>query len=206
MLILIIHCFFPSKILNWSLYSLIQKCTLIPRFLPIPPKGGKESACNAGDLGLIPRLGRSPEEGKGYPLQYSGLENSMNCIVHGVAKNRTQLSSFIFTPPLKTPLILFLKKLTPWYCVNWLLTILPFFIKFCSDYNNAHVLKSTSDHYNICIMGLDLLHKTWGQTMRQHLVFLNMLNLSLSLLLLQWVKLQSILLFTPKPSVSRLQH
>ena len=40
---------------------------------------GKESACNAGDLGLIPGLGRSPGEGKGYPLQYSGLENSMDC-------------------------------------------------------------------------------------------------------------------------------
>ena len=39
---------------------------------------GKESACNAGDLGLIPGLGRSPREGKGYPLQYSGLENSMD--------------------------------------------------------------------------------------------------------------------------------
>ena len=41
---------------------------------------GKESACNVGDLGSIPRLGRSPGEGKGYPLQYSGLENSMGCI------------------------------------------------------------------------------------------------------------------------------
>ena len=40
---------------------------------------GKESACNAGDLGLIPGLGRSPGEGKGYSLQYSGLENSMDC-------------------------------------------------------------------------------------------------------------------------------
>ena len=50
---------------------------------------GKESACNAGDLGSIPRLGRSPGEGKGYPLQYSGLENSMDCIVYGVAKSRT---------------------------------------------------------------------------------------------------------------------
>ena len=45
---------------------------------------GKESACNAGDLGSIPELERSPGEGKGYPLQYSGLENSMDCIVHGV--------------------------------------------------------------------------------------------------------------------------
>ena len=41
---------------------------------------GKESACNAGDPSLIPGLGRSPGEGKGYPFQYSGLENSMDCI------------------------------------------------------------------------------------------------------------------------------
>ena len=52
---------------------------------------GKESACNAADLGSIPGLGRSPGEGKGYPLQYSGLENSIDCIVHGVAKSWTQL-------------------------------------------------------------------------------------------------------------------
>ena len=45
---------------------------------------GKESACNAGDLGLIPGLGRSPEEGKGYPLQYSDLENTMYCISMGL--------------------------------------------------------------------------------------------------------------------------
>ena len=47
------------------------------------------SACNAGDLGLIPRLGRSPREGKGYLLQDFGLEKSMDCIVYGVAKSRT---------------------------------------------------------------------------------------------------------------------
>ena len=47
---------------------------------------GKESTCNVGDLGLIPGMGSSPGEGKSYPLQYSGLENSMNCIVHGVAE------------------------------------------------------------------------------------------------------------------------
>ena len=50
---------------------------------------GKESACNAGDLGSISGLGRSPGEGKGYPLQYSGLENFIDCIVHGVAESRT---------------------------------------------------------------------------------------------------------------------
>ena len=57
---------------------------------------GKESACNAGDLGLIPGLGRSPGEGKGYPLQHSGLENSMDCIVHGVMESCTRLSTFHF--------------------------------------------------------------------------------------------------------------
>ena len=50
---------------------------------------GKESACNAGGLGSIPGLGRSPGEGKGYPLQYSGLENSMDCIVYGVSESDT---------------------------------------------------------------------------------------------------------------------
>ena len=57
---------------------------------------GKESACNAGDLGSIPGLGRSPGEEKGYPLQYSGLENSMDCIVHGVSKSQTQLRDVHF--------------------------------------------------------------------------------------------------------------
>ena len=54
----------------------------------------KESACNMGDLGTIFRLGRSPEEGKGYPLQYSGLENPMDYTVQGVAKSRRRLSDF----------------------------------------------------------------------------------------------------------------
>ena len=61
---------------------------LTPVLLGFPcVSAGKESACNSGDLGLILGLGRSSGEGKGYPLQYSGLENSMHCIVHGVAKN-----------------------------------------------------------------------------------------------------------------------
>ena len=59
---------------------------------------GKESTCNAGDLGLIPGLGRSPGGGKGYPLQYSGLENSMDCIDHGVTK-RHDWVTFTFHPP-----------------------------------------------------------------------------------------------------------
>ena len=57
---------------------------------------GKESTCNVGDLGLIPGLGRSPGEEKGYPLQYSGLENSMDPIVHRVANSQTRLSDFHF--------------------------------------------------------------------------------------------------------------
>ena len=51
--------------------------------------GGKESVCNAGDPGSIPGSGRSTGEGIGYPIQYSGLENAMYCIVHGVAKSQT---------------------------------------------------------------------------------------------------------------------
>ena len=53
---------------------------------------GKESTCSVGDLGSIPGLGRSSGEGEGYPLQYSGLENSIYSMVHGVAKSRTELS------------------------------------------------------------------------------------------------------------------
>ena len=60
--------------------------------------GGKESACNEGDPGSIPGLGRSPGEGNGYPLQYSCLENSMKrgvweTVVHRVAKSQTRLSN-----------------------------------------------------------------------------------------------------------------
>ena len=62
-------------------------------FLVLPGgSAGKESACNGEDLGSIPGLGRSPGGGNGSSLQYSGLENSMDCIVHGVAKSRTRLS------------------------------------------------------------------------------------------------------------------
>ena len=51
-----------------------------------------EPACNVGDLDLIPGLGRSPEEWNGYLLQHSGLDNSMDCVVHGVEKSWTRLS------------------------------------------------------------------------------------------------------------------
>ena len=57
---------------------------------------GKESTCNVGDLSLIPGLGRSPGEGNDYPLWCSDLENSMDYVVHGVAKSQTRLSDFHF--------------------------------------------------------------------------------------------------------------
>ena len=86
-----------------SFYSFYVKSAFFFFFFKIPqstymgfPDGsvGKESACNAGDPNSIPGLGRSPREGKGYSLQYSGLENSMDCTVHGVAKSQTRLSNF----------------------------------------------------------------------------------------------------------------
>ena len=63
---------------------------------------GKDSACNAGDAGFIPGLGRSPEEGNGNPLQYSCLENPMDrgawqATVHKVAKSQIQLGDFTFS-------------------------------------------------------------------------------------------------------------
>ena len=71
-------------------------------FLGFPcGSAGTESTCNVGDLGLIPGLGISPGKEKGYPLQYSGLENFMACIAHGVTKSRTQLSNFHFQAIMK---------------------------------------------------------------------------------------------------------
>ena len=71
---------------------------------------GKQSACNAGDLGLIPGLGRFPGEGKGYPLQYCGLENSMNNIVYGVAKCQTPLNDFHFAQNVRLLSLIFMKR------------------------------------------------------------------------------------------------
>ena len=72
------------------------KCDYYVRLGFSGSSAGKESTCNVGDLGSVPGFGRSPEEGKGYPLQYSGLENSMDCIVHEVAKGQTRLGDFHF--------------------------------------------------------------------------------------------------------------
>ena len=65
---------------------------------------GKESVCNVENLGSIPGLGRSPGDWKGYPLQYSGPENSTDCLVHGVTKSPRGLSDFHFLPLFNLPL------------------------------------------------------------------------------------------------------
>ena len=106
----------------WSLVPLPLRASVIGHLVKNPPamqeiplqckathstvlgfscgSAGKESTCSVGDWGSIPRLGRSPREGKGYPLQYSDLKNSRDYIVHGVAKSRTGLSDFHFHFPL----------------------------------------------------------------------------------------------------------
>ena len=95
---------FPSKNARAGCHSLLQRIFLTQgsNLLPCFAGGGsdgKASACNAGDLGSIPGLGRSPREGNGNPLQYSCLENPMGrgawwATAHGVAKSRTWLSDF----------------------------------------------------------------------------------------------------------------
>ena len=66
---------------------------------------------SAGDLGAIPGLGKSPGEGKDYPLQNSGLENSLDCIVHGVTKSQTGLNDFRFQHAVRSNLVILLFNL-----------------------------------------------------------------------------------------------
>ena len=93
---------FPGCPLDWSALANVQ--SLVESSLTVISGGSKVkvSACNAGDLGSIPGLGRYPGEGNGNPLQYSCLENPMGggawwATVHGVTKSRTRLSDFTFT-------------------------------------------------------------------------------------------------------------
>ena len=94
-----------------------------PVFLDFPwGSAGKKSACNVGDLGLIPGLGRSPGEGKGYPLQYSGLENSKDCIVHGLPKSWTRLSltqmNMVDEEEIHGPICSTFEALVVWHAVG----------------------------------------------------------------------------------------
>ena len=84
----------PVRFLGWE--NALDRLPT-PVFLVFPcGSAGEEAACSVGDLGLIPRWGISPGEGKGYPLQYSGLENPMISTVHGIANSRTRLGDFHF--------------------------------------------------------------------------------------------------------------
>ena len=85
-------CLYSAAILHSLFYELY-----IYTWVSCFPCGsaGKESVCNVGNLGSIPELGRSLGKGKGYPLQYSGLENSTDCIVHGVTKEVHIFSDFL---------------------------------------------------------------------------------------------------------------
>ena len=79
-------------LLSVCLFSLSHSVTLITliTYIYFPDSSvGKESTCDKGDLGSFPGLGRSPGEGKGYPLQYSDLENSIDYTVHVVTKSQT---------------------------------------------------------------------------------------------------------------------
>ena len=92
-----LQCGRPGFSLWVGKISCRRECLPTPVFLGLPyGSAGKESTCNAGDLGSIPGSGRSAGEGIGYPFKYSGLENSTDSVVHGVAKSRTRLSDFHF--------------------------------------------------------------------------------------------------------------
>ena len=89
-----LDCFYVPTIINSATMNIgdhVSLCIMVfSGFLGFPDGlTGKESACKPGDLGSIPGFGRSPGEGNSYPLQYSGLEKSMECIVHGVTKSWT---------------------------------------------------------------------------------------------------------------------
>ena len=94
---------FCNKTSVWSsgvLFYLLQLKS--PKGFPCG-SADKESTCKVGDLGSIPGLGRSPGDGNGNPLGYSGLENLMDCIVHGVAKSQTWLNDLHFTSKSSKP-------------------------------------------------------------------------------------------------------
>ena len=131
----------------------------------------KESACVLGDLGSIPGLGRSPGEGNSYPLQYSGLENSMDrslqAIVHAVSKSRTWLSDFHFhlnTLSMTEFLLSFPSLLTPEliFCIPSLLLI---FLPYTSpSLTELHLPSFCSYIYNVYIMPPYFPHRAFGSS------------------------------------------
>ena len=119
-----LHCWHPGKSVYFVLaleFELFKKYFTLLFKVGFPcGSAGKEFACNAGDQGSIPESGKSSGEDNGYPLQYSGLDNSMGCIVHGVTKSRTWRSSFHFlwipyNTKISLKIKLFLFKKTIWF-------------------------------------------------------------------------------------------
>ena len=120
----------PTPVIGWIVSpskSLLNFYLSGPWGFP-DSSAGQESTCNAGDPSSVPESGRSPGEGKGYPLQYAGLENSMDCIVHGVTKSQTRLSIFHFPRTSECDCIWIYDlcrinqvkmKLLGWTLINW---------------------------------------------------------------------------------------
>ena len=134
--------------------SLERERLTTPVFSGFPcGSAGKESACNVGDLGLIAGLGRSPGEGKSYPLRYSGLENSMDCIVHGVTKSRSQLSDFHFHFLLVIHKWLLDLKKFKLMCLNLLKKNMICAIEW--------VLDSVLEHQHFIMLSCSLVWNTW---------------------------------------------
>ena len=128
---------------------------------------GKESACNAGDPGSIPRVGRSAGEGIGYPLQYSGLENSMDFIAHGVAKSWTWLSDFHFQQVFRDwyePLVRLKDKL---YSITWLIKQL----SVNSRDGSWLVIHSREDTFSLIFRCQDLMIRTMAFNLTEILLY-----------------------------------
>ena len=97
------HSIHRSTVWPCRLYSQMSIRGMVPSHMGFPSSlAGKESTCNAGHPSSTPGLGRSPGEGNGYPLQFSVLENSMDCVVHRVTKSGTRLSDFHFPSHMET--------------------------------------------------------------------------------------------------------
>ena len=143
---------------------------------------GKESTCNEGDLGLIPGLARSLGEWQGYPLQYSGLENSKDCMVHEVAKSWTQLSGFHFQLWAEIPN----HNTVSWSC------------NFITNRNHKYFLSQHRYYYSV------LKYRSWlqnnGHSQTHHWVMLQLqhiiITMSLGVLILCiWKQYSGLLLW-----------
>ena len=120
----------------------------------------KASACNAGDLGLIPGLGRSPGEGNSNPLRYSCLENPMDggawwATVHGVAKSQTRLSDFTYSAIISRvtmhSLDVLLSRLEPLCCsMSGSLLLLDLHTDFSGGRSGGLVLPSLEEFSTVC--------------------------------------------------------